>query len=114
MILVRGRAGGTALTGTVYEPTDDPPSFAGAPDPQAPYVWVCDAFYAVESGGIPQEIDGSTVRVAFEPPFPQPFQTRTQALTAAEDHLRTQFVRVGIDSDAVEIERIEDVDPQPA
>lgn len=114
MILVRGYAGGTALTGTVYEPADDPPRFSGTPNPDAPYVWVCDSFYAVESGGIPQELDGQTVQVAFEPPFPQPFQTREQALTAAEDHLRTQFVRVGLSADAVEIEQIDDVEATPA
>jgi hypothetical protein len=45
MLLIRGRAGGTALTGTLYEPGETPPSYEGAPDADAPYVWVCDAFY---------------------------------------------------------------------
>lgn len=114
MFLVRGRAGGTALTGTVYEPADEPPSFPGAPDPQAPYVWVCDAVYTVESGGTTQELNDTTVQVAFEPPFPQAFRTREQVLAAAEDHLRTQFARLGLDREAVEIEQIEDVEPRPA
>jgi len=51
VLLVRGDALGTNLTGTVYEPDDEPPSYSGAPDTEAPYVWVCDGFYEVESGG---------------------------------------------------------------
>ena len=35
MLLIRGRAGGTALTGTLYERGDRVPSFKGAPDEDA-------------------------------------------------------------------------------
>jgi len=47
MLLIRGSAGGTTLTGTLYERGERPPSFRGAPDEDAPYVWVCDEFYEV-------------------------------------------------------------------
>jgi len=107
MLLVRGRAGGTALTGTVYERGEESPSFKGAPDGNAPYVWVCDAFYEVESGGSELELDDRTIRVAFESPMPRGFETREDALSAAEDHVRTQFARVGLDRTDVEIEVIE-------
>ena len=104
MILVRGTARGTDLTGTVYEPDDDPPSYDGAPDVAAPYVWVCDSFYEVESGGTALFMDDETVRIAFESPVPHGFETEEGAMEAAKDHLRTQFARIGVDSDAVEIE----------
>jgi len=103
MLLVEGSAGGTTLTGTLYERGEDAPSFKGAPDEDAPYVWVCDEFYAVESGGTPQEIDGETIQVAFESPMPRGFDTREQALDAAREHVRTQFARIGVDPDEVEI-----------
>ncbi|QCJ46214.1 MULTISPECIES: DUF7113 family protein [Haloprofundus] len=96
MLLVRGSGGGTALTGTVFERGETAPSFKGAPDEDAPYVWVCDEFYEVESGGSPTEIDGETIRVAFESPMPRGFDTRDQALAAAKEHIRTQFARVGV------------------
>ncbi|PSQ93868.1 MAG: hypothetical protein BRD57_01310, partial [Proteobacteria bacterium SW_6_67_9] len=51
-LFVRGRGGGTELTGTVYEEGERAPSFSGAPDEDAAYVWVCDEFYEVESGGV--------------------------------------------------------------
>jgi hypothetical protein len=108
MLLVRGRAGGTALTGTVYERGEEAPSFKGAPDEDAPYVWVCDAFYQVDSGGSALELAGETIRVAFESPMPRGFETREAALTAAEDHVRTQFARVGLSREAVEIEVVEE------
>jgi len=103
MLLVEGSAGGTTLTGTLYERGEDAPSFKGAPDEDAPYVWVCDEFYAVESGGTTQEIDGETIQVAFESPMPRGFDTREQALDAAREHVRTQFARIGVDPDEVEI-----------
>jgi hypothetical protein len=104
MLLVRGHGGGTALTGTVFERGEQSPSYKGAPEEDAPYVWVCDSFYEVESGGSPLEIDGEEIRVAFESPMPRGFETKQQALTAAEDHVKTQFARIGIDRSAVEIE----------
>ncbi len=108
MLLVRGHAGGTALTGTIYERGEEPPTFSGAPNEAAPYVWVCDAFYEVESGGSELELDGETIRVAFESPTTRGFETREGALTAAKDHVRTQFARVGLSSSAVEIDVIEE------
>jgi hypothetical protein len=68
---------------------------------------VCDEFYEVESGGAVQRIDDRDVRVAFESPMPRGFETREQALDAAREHVRTQFARVGVRPDDVEIEVIE-------
>jgi hypothetical protein len=96
MLLVRGRAGGTELTGTIYEPEDETPTFRGAPDEDAPFTWVCDEFYEVESGGTEQEIAGRTVNIAFESPVPRGFESRDRAIEAAADHVRTQFARVGV------------------
>jgi hypothetical protein len=104
MLLVRGSAGGTALTGTLYERGESAPSFKGAPDEAAPYVWVCDEFYAVESGGQVQQVNGEEVHVAFESPMPRGFETREAALEAAREHVRTQFARIGVDREAVDIE----------
>jgi len=104
MLLVRGRAGGTELTGTIYERGERAPRFKGAPDEDAAYVWVCDEFYEVESGGTAQQIDGEEVNVAFETPMPRGFDTREQATAAAREHVRTQFARIGVDADDVEIE----------
>ncbi|QSG15996.1 DUF7113 family protein [Halapricum desulfuricans] len=103
MLLVRGEAGGTALTGTLYEPGDDPPSFEGAPDEGAPYVWVCDAFYEVESGGQVQQIGDREINVAFESPSPRGFETRDRAIEAAKEHVRTQFQRIGVSAGDVAI-----------
>ncbi|WP_227374547.1 DUF7113 family protein [Haladaptatus halobius] len=111
MLLVRGEAGGTTLTGTVYERGEHAPTFKGAPNEDAPYVWVCDEFYQVESGGSAQIIAGKEVNVAFETPMPRGFDTREQALDAAEDHVRTQFARIGIDAKDVEV-TVEKNDPQ--
>ncbi|MFC3477364.1 DUF7113 family protein [Halobacterium litoreum] len=108
MLLVRGSAGGTTLTGTLYERGEDAPSFRGAPDEAAPYVWVCDEFYAVDSGGSVQEVDGEEVHVAFESPMPRGFETRETALEAAREHVRTQFARIGVDEDDVEIEVVQE------
>jgi hypothetical protein len=104
MLLIRGHGGGTALTGTLYERGETPPTFRGAPDEHAPYVWVCDEFYEVESGGSVQRIDGREIHVAFESPMPRGFETKDQALAAAREHLRTQFARVGVPANEVRIE----------
>ena len=45
MLRIRGSARGTDLTGTLYEPGEELPSYRGAPTTDAQYVWVCDAFY---------------------------------------------------------------------
>jgi hypothetical protein len=109
MLLVRGTAAGTALTGTIYEEGEDPPQFSGSPDDNAPYVWVCDEFYEVDSGGSTQVIEGREIRIAFESPMPRGFETREAALEAAREHVRTQFARLGVDRSAVSIE-VNDVD----
>jgi len=103
MLLVRGTAGGTGLTGTLYEPGEDAPTYRGAPDEGAPYVWVCDAFYEVESGGQRQTVGDSELRVAFESPAPRGFEARETALSAAKEHIRTQFARLGVPKEAVEL-----------
>jgi hypothetical protein len=103
MLLVRGAAGGTELTGTVYERGERAPQFQGAPDEDAPYVWVCDEFYEVESGGSIQEVDGREVHVAFDSPMPRGFDTRDQAVEAAREHVRTQFARIGVDPSEVDV-----------
>ena len=108
MLLVRGRGGGTALTGTVFERGERAPSFKGAPDEDAPYVWVCDAFYEVESGGSELVVDGEAIRVAFESPAPRGFDTREQAVEAAREHVRTQFARVGVPEAEVDVEVVKD------
>ncbi|WP_424002979.1 DUF7113 family protein [Haloarcula salina] len=103
MLLIRGTAGGTALTGTLYEPGEEPPEFSGAPDEGTPYVWVCDAFYEVESGGQVQAIGDRELRIAFESPMPRGFETRDAAIDAAKEHIRTQFARVGVAGDSVTV-----------
>jgi hypothetical protein len=104
MLLVRGHGGGTTLTGTIFERGEEAPSYKGAPDEDAPYVWVCDEFYEVESGGSETTIDGRTINVAFDSPMPRGFDTRDQALAAAKEHVRTQFARVGVAAADVRIE----------
>jgi hypothetical protein len=111
MLLVRGWAGETALTGTIYEEGEQPPSFSGSPDTQASFVWICDEFYEVDSGGSTQVIDGRELQIAFESPMPRGFETKDSALAAAEEHVRTQFARLGVDPESVEVEVIRDVDP---
>lgn len=103
MIIVEGTFGGTSLSGTIYERGEDAPPFRGAPDEDAAYVWVCDEFYEVASGGTIQRIEGREVHVAFESPMPRGFDTRKQAIAAAEDHVRTQFARIDVDPDDVEL-----------
>ncbi|THE64673.1 hypothetical protein D8Y22_11760 [Salinadaptatus halalkaliphilus] len=104
MLMVRGRAGGTELTGTLYERGERAPSFKGAPDEDAAYVWVCDEFYEVDSGGTTQRVDGREVHLAFESPMPRGFDTRDQAVEQAKEHVRTQFARIGVDPDSVEFD----------
>lgn len=110
MLLIQGSAGGTTLTGTLFERGERAPTFRGAPDEDAPYVWVCDEFYEVESGGSEMEVGGRTVNVAFESPMPRGFDTRQQGIAAAEEHVRTQFARIGMAPTDVEIE-IEKAEP---
>lgn len=110
MLLIRGNGGGTTLTGTVYERGENAPSFQGAPDEDAAYVWVCDEFYEVQSGGSTTRIDGRDIQIAFESPMPRGFDTREQAISAAKEHLRTQFARVGVSESTVDIE-VEKADP---
>ena len=107
MLLVRGSAGGTTLTGTLFEPGERPPRFRGAPEEGAPFVWVCDEFYEVESGGAIQRIDGHEKHVAFESPMPRGFEGRERALAAATEHVRTQFARIGVDPADVDVEVVE-------
>ncbi|AEH36545.1 DUF7113 family protein [Halopiger xanaduensis] len=104
MIMVRGQAGGTELTGTLYERGERAPSFRGAPDQDAAYVWVCDEFYEVDTGGSTQRVEDREVNVAFESPMPRGFDTREQALENAKEHIRTQFARIGVDPADVDLE----------
>jgi hypothetical protein len=113
MLLVCGHGGGTGLTGTIYERGEEAPTFSGAPDGDAPYVWVCDEFYEVESGGSETEIDGQIINIAFESPMPRGFDTRDQAVAAAKEHVRTQFARVGVSAESVSVE-VSKADPASA
>ena len=110
MLLVRGLVGGTGLPGMGFERGGQPPKYRGSPDAAAPYVWVCDSFYAVESGGTAVEVDGEEVRVAFESPMPRGFETKQQALSAAKEHVVTQLARIGVDSESVTVE-VETAEP---
>lgn len=112
MLLVRASVGETELTGTIYELDEEPPTFSGTPDEGAPYVWICDEFYEVESGANTQTIDGRNVDIAFESPMPRGFMTRDDAISAAKEHVRTQFSRVGVDREQVSVEVIEQVDAE--
>jgi len=111
MLLIEGSAGGTTLTGTLYEPGEEAPSFKGAPDDGSPYVWVCDAFYEVQSGGQVQQVGERELRVAFETPMPRGFEDREAAIEAAKEHVRTQFARLGVVGDSVEVEVIQSAEP---
>jgi hypothetical protein len=99
VLLICGLAGGTGTTGTLYEPGETPPDYRGAPVPDAPYVWVCDAFYAVESGGQTLSLDDGEVQVAFERPAPRGYEDRDRAVEAAKAHIRRQFARIGVDAE---------------
>jgi hypothetical protein len=112
MLLVRGTAAGTELTGTLYERGERAPTFRGAPDEGAAYTWVCDEFYEVESGGLVQSLADRDVQVAFEEPVARGFDTREAALAGAREHIRTQFARLGVDSADVDIEVV-DADEEP-
>ena len=114
MLRIRGSAGGTALTGTLYEPGENPPTFRGAPDDEAPYVWVCDSFYEVESGGQTQTLEGREIQVAFESPMPRGFEDKAHAIDAATAHVRTQFARLGVDESAVDVYVLEVADDPTA
>jgi hypothetical protein len=113
MLFVRGRGGGTELTGTLYERGEQAPDFQGAPDEDAAYVWVCDEFYEVESGGVTEQVGGREVNLAFESPLPRGFETRETAVEAAKEHVRTQFARIGVDPDEVDVE-VTKADPPEA
>lgn len=104
MLIIRGVVDDVELAGTLYEPDEQPPPFKGAPDEDAPYVWICDEFYEVESGGQVQHIAGQEVHLAFEHPMPRGFASREQAIAAGKEHVLTQFVRIGIERDRVEVE----------
>jgi hypothetical protein len=108
MLLVRGHGGGTALTGTIYEEGERPPRYRGSPRESSPYVWVCDEFYEVESGGQTQRVAGREIHVAFESPVPRGFEHRERAIEAARDHVRTQFARIGVDDVEIELLRPEE------
>ncbi len=104
MLTLAGSAAGMTLTGQVYEPDEDPPRFSGTPDVGARYVWVCDEFYEVASGGATQRIGDREIRLAFEAPIPRGFDTRKDAIAGGREHLRTQFARIGIPSEDVTVE----------
>jgi hypothetical protein len=112
MLQIRGRAAGTALTGTVFERGERAPSFKGAPDEDAAYVWVCDEFYEVESGGTTLEVDDREINIAFESPMPRGFDTREQAVESAKEHVKTQFSRIGVDPEDVDLEVVSEVEQQ--
>ena len=104
MLIIRGVVDDVELSGTLYERGERVPSFKGAPNEGASYVWLCDEFYEVESGGQVQHIAGQDVNLAFEKPMPRGFESRDKAIEAAKEHIRTQFARIGVDSADVEIE----------
>ena len=48
--------------------------------------------------------------MAFEAPITRGFDTREAALDAAKEHVRTQFARLGLAGEDVEIEIVENPD----
>lgn len=108
MILIRGWYKDTGLTGTLFEKGESPPSYSGSADTDSPYTWVCDSFYQVSSGGTIQEIDGQKVRVAFERPILKGYRSKEMATDEAKEHIKTQFTRIGVNSEEVEFEYIEE------
>ncbi|ERH09602.1 MAG: hypothetical protein J07HX64_01361 [halophilic archaeon J07HX64] len=96
MLLICGLAAGTGTTGTLYEPGETAPSYSGAPTAAAPYVWVCDTFYQVNSGGQQLETDQGTIQVAFDRPTVRGFERRAEAVATAKSHIRRQLNRIGI------------------
>ena len=99
VLLICGLAAGTGTTGTLYEPGETPPSYSGAPTTAAPYVWVCDTFYQVNSGGQRLETDHRTIQVAFDRPTVRGFEHRERAIATAKSHIRRQFNRIGVDTE---------------
>lgn len=112
MILIRGWYKDTGLTGTLFEEDDEVPEYKGAADSNAPYTWVCDSFYRVESGGTVQNIDGEEIRLAFEKPTTKGYSTRDEAIKSAEEHIKTQFSRIGAEPDEVNFEYVEEVEEE--
>lgn len=107
MILIRGWYKDTGLTGTIFEPAEEAPNYEGSADVRAPYVWVCDSFYRVESGGSDQEIDGEKINVAFDPPVKKGFKSRESAIEGAREHIRNQFLRLGFSEKDIRFEKEE-------
>lgn len=108
MILIKGWYKDTGLTGTLFEEGESVPSYDGSADTESPYTWVCDSFYEVSSGGTVQEIDGEIVRVAFERPVSRGYEDKDVAMDKAEEHIRTQFTRIGANSEDVEFEYVKE------
>jgi len=102
MILVTGWYDDLGLTGTIYEPTESTPNYDGSPDFGDSYVWICDSFYQVESGGVTQELENGTVQLAFERPMKKGFRTYDEALSGARYHIKIQFQRLGLSDETVE------------
>ena len=96
MLLIRGLAGGTGLTGTLYEPGETPPSYRGAPDVGAPYVWVCDEFYAVETGGMRDRLVDGAVPAALRQPSPPGDEHPHRAAESPRAHIPEQGARGGV------------------
>ncbi len=42
-------------------------------------------------------------RIAFESPMPRGFETRDAAVEAAKEHVRTQFARLGVAGETVDV-----------
>lgn len=102
MILVTGWYDDLGLTGTIYRPTEKTPHYDGSPDFGDSYVWICDSFYQVESGGVTQELEHRTVQLAFEQPVKKGFETYDGALSGAKQHIKTQFQRLGLSDKTVD------------
>lgn len=112
MILIRGWYKDTGLTGTLFEEGDEVPDYKGSANSGTPYTWVCDEFYRVESGGTVQNIDGEEIRVAFEQPKTKGYLDKQKAIQAAEEHIRTQFLRIGAEPQDVTFEYIEEFEEE--
>lgn len=108
MLRIGGIVGDLELSGTLYEEDESAPYFSGAPDEDSPFVWVCDEFYEVESGGQRQVVGDRVIHVAFERPMPRGFESRERAIRGAVELIQTQFARIGVDPEMVEV-TVEDV-----
>ena len=104
MLLITATSGDISLTGTLFEPGDEAPEYPNSPSVDAPYTWVCDEFYEVESGGVMQQIEGREIRIAFEPPTPRGFEKKEKAIEAAKSHVSTQLARIGLHPKDVSVE----------